>query len=333
MTCLSSPTPGGKGISSSNAARYFTTFGGQRFSRICDLPGHYDVLVDVFLGGGGVAFGHPYGCKHVITSDVDPGVLALAQCWGDAGLRRQVEQEIEGWKSKIIRSPSGAFAGLKNIHDNARSISVSERAAVFLTIKRLTFGGVLRCNRQGKLNVALSQDKLDKYLRGWNYEWPNNGVKTLDVHHGWQGAVQALADSNYENALVVIDAPYWTPGHKMTEAYTHHGDPGSDEVMALTTDCLDAVLATGKAGRIVVFNYYSDALQEEIWRLYSKHFYQAKDVPDIWSSDLGPLSTMNNGQGTAYHEYYSEAVWEIGGRRMFQDYDAVEQGSLLEVAL
>lgn len=109
---------------------------------------------------------------------------------------------------------------------------------------------------------------------------------------------------------------------------TSHGDPGSGDVMRLTTDCLEAVLNTGKAGRIVVFNYLSPVLEDAVDRIVGEYCPDHLPV----SSNLGPLGTMNNGQGTGYHEYYSEAVWEIGGKRMFQDYDACTQVNLFTLA-
>lgn len=372
---LIKPYPGGKG----HNPRYFVEFGGQRFSRICDHPG-YDVLLDVCLGGGGVAFGHPHGCKHVITSEVDPGVLAVAQCWKKSEDRKAVNSLINYWKQRILEDPSDVFDHLKDTHDKGYfCMSPAAIAAEYLTVKRLVFGGVLRCNQAGGLNVALSKDKLNSFLNagkkkrrrkvctetpmlnlgvesgkpedywGWQYEWPNNGVETLDVHHGWQAAVQALADSAYENALVVIDPPYYSPREwieerkdgskrksKMTSAYANHAPQSKDE-LAMCADCLDAVLATDKAGRVVVFNYGSAELDSEIvdrcWKHWDK--IETSDVAN-WEnlegfcrSNLGPLGNMNNAQ--KFHGRDEEWVWEIGGKRMFQDYDAVEQGDLLEL--
>jgi hypothetical protein len=244
---------------------------------------------------------------------------------------------------------------------------VWERAAAYLTIKRLVFGSVLRCNKQGKLNIALSADKLEKFLRtgrkrqractqtkyllpvestspgeywGWQYTWPNNGIESLTFQHSWQDAVKVLADSDYQNALVVIDPPYydcqrWTETRKdgrqvksqMTPAYPKHNPQSADE-LALCVDCLDAVLATGKVGRVVVFNYFSDELCTKIGRTLLKNvdasgFHAQKDVGLF---NLGPLSSMSNAQ--QFHGRNDEAVWEIGGKRMFRDHDAVEQLTL-----
>jgi len=316
---LISPYPGGKG-----RPRYLPTVMGVPQSLICDRPYVYDAIVEPLAGSGATIFEHPHGTTSAIAADVDWGVKAVWRCWSEPELRAAVNEEIDFWKVRIEFDPHGTFTRLKDIHDFPNPHSPVDYAAAYLTLKRLTFGGALRCNRQRELNVNLSQDKLKKYLNGWRREWPDNGIQRLSFRDGWQGAVEALADSEYEKALVVIDAPYYTPEKKMTEVYAHHGDPGSDDVMRLTTDCLDAVLATGKAERVVVFNYASDILieaVEEILNRYNRTFH---------FSDLGPLNTMNNGQGNPCHGYYSECVWEIGGKRMFQDQDAVRQYSLLE---
>jgi hypothetical protein len=316
-TQLISPYPGGKGRS-----RYLPTVMGVLKSLICDRPYVYDVIVEPLAGSGATIFEHPHGATNAIAADVDVGVRSVWRCWSDPQLQAAVNEEIEFWRVRIESDPCGTFARLKGIYDFPNPHSLIDYAAAYLTLKRLTFGGVLRRNRQKELNVALSQDKLEKYLAGWSYEWPDNGIQKLSFRDGWQGAVEALATSDHEKALVVIDAPYYTPGKKMTEAYSHHGDPGSDAVLRLTTDCLDAVLATGKAERIVVFNYASDVLIEAVEKVLAKHNRTG------FFSDLGPLDTMNRGNGER-HEYYSECVWEIGGKRMFRDHDAVQQ---LEIA-
>jgi hypothetical protein len=233
-------------------------------------------------------------------------------------------------------------------------------AASYLTLKRLTFGGVLRCNKAGRLNVALSADKLDKFINagkrrkqrckltiplldldnslddywGWEYQWPSNGIEKLTFAEGWQGAVTALEDSPYRDALVVLDPPYYSPqawvevrkdgrqvASKMTPAYPGHNPQSADE-LALCLDSLDAVLATGKARRVVLFNYWSPELDEQIRAVLTRH-----GRSDCAVSRVGYLGGMNNAQ--TFHKRDVEAVWEIGGRQLFRDFDAIEQMELV----
>lgn len=328
--------PGGKG----HNPRYFGPHGK---SLICDRPHRYDCYVAPFFGGGGDTFGHYHGCIAAIGGDVDPGVLAVARCWGDEEGRRFVSCELQDWWDKINENGGTVYADrqavfddLKFLYEDSSRCTYREYAAAYLTLKRLVFGGILRTNKQGKLNVALSQDKLQSYLENPSYEWPDNGIERLDIHHGWERAVQALADSDYTNALVTIDPPYYSPerwtetrkdgtqrASKMTAAYPGHNPQSADE-LALCVDCLDAVLATGKAGRIVVFNYWSKILDDMLQDALIK--YQRFD---FHFSRIGYLGGMNNAQ--QFHGRDIEAVWEIGGTRMFQDFDAAQQLNLVDV--
>ncbi|MEM6838141.1 MAG: DNA adenine methylase [Cyanobacteria bacterium P01_C01_bin.120] len=324
------PYVGGKG-----GTRYFRQFGACWQSLICDQIGHYDVIVEPFAGSGAATWQHHHGIKNAIAGDIDPGVLAVVKCWASFDLRCGVQWWLDLFREKVKNDPQGAFEDLCDRYNRWDQIDIDPawRAALYLTLKRLVFGGVLRCNKRGKLNVALSQDKLNSYLQGWQYIWPNNGVERLDIHGGWEAAVQALADGDYSNALVVIDPPYYDPQEwdevrkdgrivrsRMTAAYPGH-NPQSINELEMCVDCLNATLATGKASRIVVFNYWSDELNKQIKEVFDRH-YDANRL-SWFQSSLGFLGGMNNAQ--KFHKRNTEHVWEIGGKRMFQDWNAVQQ--------
>ena len=334
LPALISPYVGGKG-----GTRYFRQFGKHWQSLICDRLHHYDVIVEPFAGSGAATWQHNHGIQNAIAADVDPGVQAVWECWGDAVQRNECDHNLEGWAKLFNENPVEGFAAIVDEYNRigASEHDIYEKSATYLTLKRLVFGGVLRCNKEGKLNVALSQDKLEKYLSGWNYTWPDNGIQNLTFKHSWQEAVRALAESAYENALVVIDPPYYSPkawtekrkdGRKvqsrMTSAYPGH-DPQSADELAMCVDCLDAVLATGKAGRVVVFNYASGILKDSKDELYGKYCFD-DDIP-YSSANLGPLGNMNNAQ--KFHGRDKEWAWEIGGSRMFQGCDSVKQLTLV----
>jgi site-specific DNA-adenine methylase len=345
---LISPYVGGKG-----GSRYQHTVAGHTVSRICDRPYFYDCIVEPFAGSGATIWQHDHGITNAIAADTDPGVQAVWECWKESP--ESVIKVCERWHKEIYTgSPKRAFNKLKFIyekkgfHGSLRfgldSVRRYELAAAYLTLKRLVFGGTIRTAKTtGKLNVALSHNpsaktksKLDRFLDGYQYEWPDNGIETLTFKHSWQSAVKSFADSAYKRALVVIDPPYYSDKEwveerkdgqkrvsKMTPAYGGH-NPQSDDEFNMCIDCLDAVLATGKAARVVVFNYHSERLENAIDELYGKHDL---NLP-YFASNLGPLGNMNNAQ--KFHGRDDEWVWEIGGKRMFQDYDAVRQGNLLE---
>jgi len=326
---LISPYVGGK-----SGPRYQYNVSGHPVSRICDRPHFYDCIVEPFAGSGAVTWQHSHGISHAIASDIDPGVRAVWECWGDASLIVSVEKLIE----QVKANPDSTYKKLKTIYHSPREYSPVFYAAAYLTLKKLVFGGVLRCNRQGLLNVALSEPKRRQgfsEFSNWRYRFPNNGIQSLTFKHSWQDAVKALADSSYQRALVVIDSPYYSDKEwveerhdgqkrvsKMTPAYAKH-NPQSDDELRLCIDCLDAVLDLKNVGRIVVFNYGSEALDQMIQDLLIKrHRF------DFHVSNLGPLGNMNNAQ--KFHGRNDEWVWEIGGKRMFQGYDKAIQGNLLE---
>lgn len=288
------------------------------------------------------------------------------ECWGREKERKAVASLLDWHKNQILKDALLHFESLIEAGNNGYfCMSAVAAAASYLTLKRLTFGGVLRSSKQGKLNVALSADKLEKFLAkghkhrkrcaltpsifpdkdmgddywGWRYEWPTSTIQTLDVHDHWRGAVEALANGPHERALVTIDPPYYSPKQwvetrqdgskrvsKMTPAYGNH-NPQAD--LDLCVDPLDAVLATGKAARIVLFNYWSEELHVQIVERVG-----ANGGCSLFAqSNLGPLGGMNQAQ--QFHGRDIEAVWEIlleiGGKRMFQDHDALKQMELAQV--
>lgn len=310
---LLSPYPGAK-----NPDRYPVHDGGQ-----------YDCWVAPFAGSGEQEawIAKHYPCLPVIAADADSAVRAVWECWGDAELRQQVFKRIDRYAELVMADPVSGFARLKQQiehHWLGAPYDGIDLAAVSMLLRRLTFGGVIRSNAQGELNVGLSPDKLKTFQRQWTFEdhlfqWPQP-PRVLTVFEDWGRAVDFVAghdhrtpETNHENAIAIVDPPYCAG---TTDAYAQ----ASGELQ-MALDCVDLLLASGNVSRLVAFNYWGEWVAGEdapreypivaaMQRIADEHRVE------MHFSRLGTLATMNNGPGkTAVHRF--EGVWEIGGQRMF----------------
>jgi site-specific DNA-adenine methylase len=289
--------------------------------------GDYDAWVAPFAGSGEQ---EAWVAKHypglpVVAADADFLVRATWECWAKPRLRKGVSSLVEAWQQRIRRNPDEAFTELAELaswyycpgHQSCYNPVLV--ATVSILLRRLTFGGVIRLNQQGVLNVGLSQDKLRSFLAGWEFIWPEP-PRSLKVFGDWGRAVDFVAghdhrtpETNYRRAIAIIDPPYCDG---TTDAYAQ---ASGDYTMAL--DCIDGLLASGNVARIVAFNYWGEWFEgaispteypicEAMQLLAEKHGVEAH------FSHIGTLATMNKtgGQG-AVHRF--EGVWEIGGRQLY----------------
>lgn len=300
----------------------------------------YDAVIEPFVGAG--HFTHRMlasgRVKNAFVADVDPAVFSVWSCWGNKRLAAAVERNVWGISDDIKKridqqnnsSLNAIFDLLKVEIEQPLDDRKNSLAAASILLRKLVFGGVLRCNAQGKLNVALSKDKLNQFT-SWHFEWPYFDESwRLSVSESWQACIQRFEESNCQDAIAFLDPPYWLPpksrpGRRgtgiMTPAYTHHGNPQGQETLDLFVHCLQRLLANPRVKRIVATNYVSDPLNFEVGRLMDR------GKREWWFTPLGPLSTMNNGRKPR-EDCPVECFWEFGGRRMAGRY---EQKNLLEL--
>ncbi|MBD1871909.1 hypothetical protein H6F75_00295 [Nodosilinea sp. FACHB-131] len=300
---LLSPYPGAK-----NPDRYPVHDGGD-----------YDAWIAPFAGSGEqeAYVARIDNALPVIAADADPLVRSVWECWGDADLRQETKELLWQWRQWILADPETSFADLAKLSawyvatpDVNRSIA--HIAAVSIVLRRLTFGGVIRLNGQGQLNVGLSQDKLRSFRKGWQFTWPQSPA-ALTVFDDYAKACDV--PPWVESAIAIVDPPYCSG---TTDAYAH-----ADGHLSIALDCVERLMANPCVARIVCFNYWGEfaagavsgteypivAAMERIGQRYGR---------EVSFTHLGTLATMNKGPGkTAVHRL--EGVWEIGGRRLYGD--------------
>lgn len=310
---LLSPYPGGKALS-----RYPVHDGGR-----------YDAWICPFAGSGEQEswVAQTYPDLPIVAADADFLVKVVWECWAKPRLRKAVASLIEAWQLKIAVNPQAAFNELAAIAtwyycpDHQSSYNPVLVATASILLRRLTFGGVMRLNSRGVFNVGLSQDKLKSFLAGWRFEWPQP-PKSLAVFSDWSEAVDFVTghdrrcpETNYRNAIAIVDPPYCSG---TTAAYAH-----ADGALSMALDCVELLLASGHASRIVAFNYWGEWVEgcdcpAEYPIVEAMQQLGAKHGREVWFSRLGTLATMNKGPGQAtVHRY--EGVWEIGGKRLYGD--------------
>lgn len=331
----------------------------RRAARYPVWDGHtYDLAVVPF--GGGLGWSQPaLNAGHVrrlIVADIDPAVRAVYWAW--AGQEPGVEKVLNGWVELMLLPPFNrlepqiVFDHCCSLIDGEMEADRCVYAAAKILLHKLTFGGNVRANAQGKLNVSLRTD-WDKALAGYTYTLPYCPTARVLIRDNWQAAFRAVSG---DNVIAFIDPPYYAPGNGprvkggMSRAYSAHGgEPRDRAVLDMFLDAVSAAVCDPRIRRVVATNYYghwletiaydSDGVgtvQERAWVDYSETTGPMRDMGFEWFHDLGPLQAMNNRdfneakagtveQRTIRHEGW----WELGGVRQ---HGRVQQMSLLEVA-
>lgn len=287
--------------------------------------GDYDVCPEPFLGSGAFSLSHAHNIPVLIGADRDAAVLVIWRAWQDPELRLKVDKriaEIKGFFADPTWAPESIFCYLKAEFEwqGNPALRGGDRLANFaaasIVLRQLVFGNYTRCNVQGKLNVALSQDKLSSFP-AWQHQWPRTMPARIYSH--WSHALLALKHSGYQRALVVLDPPYWVPyapgserrgTGNLTPAYVHH-DVSGEGLFNICINSLEMALRCPNVARIVFFNYYSRPMANAVQTMARR--YGRKAIP----SNLGALNSSNNRYESKGR--FDEIVWEIGGKRMFRD--------------
>lgn len=307
----------------------------------------YDVGIVPFAGSGrwcvpALQHGH---IKSLIVADADPAVRAV---WGQ--FRDQTHQnwsflgfQIDAWVEELVLAddPGSVFEKLVEIVNlglAGESQDLAELAAAKILLHKLCFGGNVRSNSQGKLNITLRTD-WEKALLNYHYElpWcpPNRSVKIMaDWSECWTNVPKDA------QTIAFVDPPYYAPGNSprvkggMSQAYSAHGGHPSDRsVLDLFVGAIGAAIEAG-CDRIVATNYWGHRLEtieydgygagtvlDRQWISYeTADFMQAMGFD--WFRDLGPLQGMNNrdfniekANTTEQRTIRHEGWWEKGGIR------------------
>jgi hypothetical protein len=306
--------------------------------------GQYDATVEPFGGSGHFTTRHLDHIGRAFVAERDPTVWAVWYCWLRPELRRRVDAELIRWQGEVIQDAEAAFETLSDFIDTTilaagltSTSTIVALAAARITIGKLNFGAVVRCNAtEGKLNISLSEDKRSSFearhnspqlslvtreeINAWVHHWrPLPPEVRVNLFTHWRHVCQALERSSVTRAIALVDPIYWLPyepgtdrrgSGAMSPAYPGH-QPSAEETFGDCVDCAEWLLATGKVKRLVLTNYISDPLGVALADLSGRYGI------DFEFSNLGPLSTMNKRQAAKTEN--EEGAWEFGGRRMFRD--------------
>lgn len=305
---------------------------------------YYRYIVEPFVHSGPLTidrllkFGKPTGSRFAVVADADPTIVAIWRVWQDPVKRQNCDQFIKHYSDRVVEfAQSGVtretlkdriklvnfFDELKYNFENPYSVTFEHLAAVSLVLRKLVFGGVVRCNTLGKLNVAVSYDKLIAFPN-WQHKWidldPLCEVKIESDYKNCFTTDFEFSDSSsidWSQTLVFIDPPYYLPyepGTKrkgvgaMTPAYPGHNVSG-EYTYNLAFDSVKLALERG-AKRVVHTNYWCRDMQQAME--YLSHRY---NVP-LHTTLIGTLIGMNHSRKNVTNRV--ETAWEFGGDRMFQ---------------
>ncbi|MGA1476743.1 MAG: hypothetical protein ACO4AI_16585 [Prochlorothrix sp.] len=251
----------------------------------------WGAVVEPFCGTGSTAL---YACtEHRYLGESEPDVRAIWYCWR-IGQWRDVQKLVGAAQGTVLeKGAQEAWDWAKSQYEADRCDPVS-LAAASLVLRKLAFGGVIRRNRSGRVNVTWNQDKIASFLN-WECrapEPPTTGI--ISISNSWECCIEAWLSDGPANSLILIDPPYAVGSGP---AYGGH-NPNDTETLALALDPLRAVVDNPKATRIVVCNYWSEFLDRGIRTMAGSRI--------VTGIPMGAMTTMNR-RGTAatmQNEYF-----------------------------
>lgn len=279
--------PGNKGDST-----YRSHIFGERFQ--------WGAVLEPFCGTGATSL---YArCDRRFLAESAPDVRAIWQAWID-GQWHEVVGRIRDYQRCPVPETWAYAKGV--YHDSRCPLNL---AAASLVLRKLAFGGVIRHNRKGRLNVTWNPSKIPAFLN-WDPVAPPP-PSGISLTHDWKEAVLRWEAAKIPETLVLLDPPYYLPYKAgterrgtglMTPAYRDHR-PHSEECLKLTLDPLRIITPNPNAKRIVVCNYYSDRLQTEIVAIARATGRMLVSTPGIpckveQGIDIGVMGHMNRGNG------------------------------------
>jgi len=287
--------------------------GGKRklLSQIYD-GGRYDSIVEPFIGGGAATLRLLPIVGNAYLSDADPTVWSIWHCWNHPELHLAVYENLKTLKNEAIADIASAWISLKAEFEAANTSNPARLAAVSLTIRKLTFGGVVREGANGHLNVKWVQCQVDTLPR-WRYRFPPFPPNAhISLSQSWEAALDAFEKSSSEAAIALIDPPYWvpyTPGTKrkgrggMTPAYIGH-KPHDEATLAMCVNCVQRLAVNPCVKRVVVANYLSARLDAALFDIAA-----AANLP-IVRTVLGRLDGLNMSRAVSTENL--DTLWTIG---------------------
>lgn len=302
--------------------------------------GDYDCWMAPYAGSGEQEawLAQRYPRLPVYASDVDPAVKAPWRCWHDAGLRQRVRARVQEWQQQILADSDRGWPQMRGTFDRYAQRGgpnyLVEMAAVSIVIRRLVFSGIIRCSKEtGNLNIALNQGDLERLGR-WEFHWPKP-PRHLCFADSWRDLIKRFARSRFNRAIVLVDPPYWAPGHcprvngGMSPCYPGHV-PNDPSTYTDFLELMDWLLSSGRVARVVATNYWGQVINAQVkdkqlvggdvveWPIRGD--MEAMAMRHGWEMAFSHNKILDQGnKGVDSVAFRLEGVWEFGGRRQFTD--------------
>mgnify|MGYP000017118210 CR=1 FL=1 len=272
-------------------------FPGSKRKRFDALAGRKkrDCLIDPFLGGGALAL--LCDCPLKIVAEGDPALnlqwqFILQNRW------KEVLQEMTAWQKKVsyLLSTAGYFAYCtltpkkrrkeavlpgnelalvfleemdklwSQLLKSLKSSDDLKQAAAALAVRKLSFASYTREGKDGQLNIKWTTDKLASFV---NFDGKQPIIKgEWSLHKDAFDAISAYMCQPIDNAIALIDPPYWLPPvdgvrNQLTPSYRGH-KPHNPETFALGIASLRLLSSLTTVRRIAYCNYYSKPMDAAV---------------------------------------------------------------------
>lgn len=221
--------------------RLFTNVLGNKLKVLDSISQHYTTVVEPYGGSAAISLNMP-NVEHIYIGETDPVVYAGYINWisGNLSIASKFFDDSEATHDLLFDAASIVIQ-LGHIEITP---AVVYKAFLF---RQSVFGGVMRLNNKGEINVNIAADKLKRALKRAIPHPPEADMRIFVDAACTMDTYNTDADT-----LLVLDPPYYNPGS--TPCYPGHNpkDRGETEQAILY---LQQGLADGVD---VVFSAYLD---------------------------------------------------------------------------
>lgn len=264
--------------------------------------GRYDAVVEPFAGSG--VFGLwmlQRGVNHLFLADADPTITSIYQTWLNHSLHQRYYECLQYRLDAMRSNPATHWQALVTAFERTDDSDPAYFAAASIVCRELTFGGVIRFNSKGKMTAPMVADRIEFLKRQSLNRYRLPPVPRFGfIGKSWQESFTALVESGCQNAICLIDPPYFSPTCKDASYRGHKGQDLS--TLNLCVDAVKVALSTPQIKRIIICNYYSEQLATALREVAGDRISSQYFTGSLTQMQRGKICTTQN----------RECIWEIG---------------------
>jgi site-specific DNA-adenine methylase len=224
----------------SSDKRLFTNVLGNKLGLLPKLSQHYTTVVEPYGGSAAISLNMP-NVKHIFIGETDTIMYVGYTNWLSGNLR-VASQHFAPSDNQDLFNAAHKVLSLGHIDEIAPSIV--HKAFI---LRQSVFGGIMRLNNKGEINVSLATDKLKRTMKR---PVPDRPKASMEVFV--DAACTMVEYVKDESTLLVLDPPYYNPGS--TPCYPGHNPKNRGE-----TEQAIMYLQQGVADGVdVLFSAYLD---------------------------------------------------------------------------